>query len=194
MYKCTKQTGWGTLSISTGGGAQTLLQSNQPFPTNGLIFVEDHLWIEGQVNTARLTIAAGRFPDSPSTRKDIIINSDLLYSNYDGQDAIALIAQGNVTTGLYSDDSLRVDAALIAQNGRVGRFYYESDCGTNYQRSDITLYGMLGSNLRYGFAYTDGSGYATRNIVYDSYLLYAPPPSFPLTSDQYTTLSWEEIK
>lgn len=188
------QTGWGTLSISTGGGAQTLLQSNQPFPTNGLIFVEDHLWIEGQVNTARLTIAAGRFPDSPSTRKDIIINSDLLYSNYDGQDAIALIAQGNVTTGLYSDDSLRVDAALIAQNGRVGRFYYESDCGTNYQRSDITLYGMLGSNLRYGFAYTDGSGYATRNIVYDSYLLYAPPPSFPLTSDQYTTLSWEEIK
>ncbi|MDQ5893346.1 MAG: hypothetical protein QG640_358, partial [Patescibacteria group bacterium] len=33
-----------------------------------------------------------------------------------------------------------------------------------------------------------------RNIIYDGNLLYAPPPSFPLTSDQYTTLSWEEIR
>ena len=52
---------------------------------------------------------------------------------------------------------------------------------------------MIGTNLRYGFAYTDGTGYVTRNITYDGNLLYGPPPSFPLTSDQYTTISWREL-
>lgn len=184
------QSEWGTWSIQN----QTFLQ-NYAFPANGIIFVEDHVWVEGQINTARLTIAAGKFPDNSSTRKDIMINKDLLYTNYDGQDVIALIAQGDITTGLFSNDTLRVDAALIAQNGRVGRYYYSANyCGVNAVQTAITLYGMIGSNRRYGFAYTDNTGYLTRNIIYDGNLLYAPPPSFPLTSDQYTTLSWEEIK
>lgn len=184
------QTGWATWSINN----QTFLQ-NYAIPANGIIFVEDHVWVSGQINTARVTIAAGRFPDSATTRKDIIVNNDLTYTNYDGQDAIALIAQGNITTGLYSDDSLRIDAALIAQNGRVGRYYYSGNyCSSSASRSDITLYGMIGTKLRYGFAYTDGTGYDIRNIVYDGNLLYAPPPSFPLTSSQYSILSWEEIK
>lgn len=195
----SNQTGWGVWSIGTSGGAQTLLYSNQAFPSNGIIFLEDHVWVEGQVNTARLTIAAGRFPDSPSTRKDIIVNNDLLYTNYDGQDAVALIAQGNITTGLFSENDLRIDAALMAQNGRAGRFYYGSNCESSgsaneYNRNSITLYGMIGTSQRYGYAYTDGTGYNARNIIYDSYLLYAPPPSFPLTSSQYQTISWEEIK
>ena len=190
----SNQTGWGIWSINN----QTFLQ-NYPLPTNGLIFVEDHIWVEGQINTARVTIAAGKFPDNASTRKDIIVNNDLLYTNYDGQDTIALVAQGNISAGLYSENDLRIDAALMAQNGRVGRFYYNNDCessnsGNEYLRNSITLYGMIGTNLRYGFAYTDGTGYNIRNIIYDSNLLYAPPPSFPLTSDQYSILSWEEIK
>jgi hypothetical protein len=187
------QSGWSTWSIGTAGNSQTFLQ-NYPLPANGIIFVEDHVWVDGQINTARVTIAAGKFPDSPSTRKDITVNADLLYTNYDGRDVIALIAQGNINVGLYSDTSLRVDAAIIAQNGRAGRFYYSSYCGTEYIRSDLTLYGMIASNIRYGFAYTDNTGYNIRNIIYDGNLLYAPPPSFPLTSNQYTTISWEEVK
>ena len=87
-----------------------------------------------------------------------------------------------------------MDAALIAQNGRVGRYYYSSHCGTGYTRNSLTLYGMLASNVRYGFSYTDGTGYATRSIIYDGNLLYSPPPSFPLSSDQYSTISWNEVK
>lgn len=184
------QTGWGTWSPNNENFIQ-----NVPFPSNGIIFVEDHVWVSGIVRTGRITIAAGKFPDAVATRKDIIVNNDLLYTTYDGQDAIALIAQGNVTTGLYSEDSLRIDAALIAQNGRVGRFYYSgASCGANASRSDITLFGMIGTKSRYGFAYTDNTGYLTRNIIYDSNLLYAPPPSFPLTSNQYSILSWEEVR
>ncbi|MEK7095421.1 MAG: pilus assembly PilX N-terminal domain-containing protein [Patescibacteria group bacterium] len=183
------QANWGTWSIQNKQFIQ-----NHPFPANGIIFVEDHVWVEGQVNTGRVTIAAGRFPDNPSTRRSITVNNDLTYTNYNGEDSIALIAQGDINAGLSSQNDLRIDAALVAQNGRVGRYYYSSDCGTGYTRSIITLYGMIASNKRYGFAYTDGTGYQTRDIIYDSNLLYAPPPSFPLTSSQYTTISWDEVK
>ncbi len=183
------QTNWGTWSINT----ETFVQ-NYTIPTNGIIFVEDHVWVNGQINGTRVTIAAGKFPDSSSTWKDITINTNLLYTNYDGQDTVALVAQGNINSGLYSDNIMRVDSALIAQNGRIGRFYYSSSCGATYSRSTLTLYGMIGTNKRYGFAYTDGTGYINRNIIYDGNLLYAPPPSFPLTSNQYSTLSFEEVQ
>lgn len=194
---CTQndgQQGWGTWSIS----GETLI-GVYSFPANGLIFVEDDLWINGQIDTARLTIAAGRFPDNPAHRKSITVNNDLLYTNYDGRDIIALIAQDNFNAGLVSEDDLRIDAALIAQNGRIGRYYYRPPdahdrCAPYHIRQTITLYGMLASNERYGFVYSDGTGYQTRNIIYDVNLLYSPPPNFPLTSDQYTVVSWEEVK
>ena len=182
------QTGWGTWSINNSSFVGTY-----PIPVNGLIFVEDNVWVQGQVNTARVTIAAGRFPDSPSDRPNITINNDLTYTNYDGSDVIALIAQGNVNVGLFSENDLRIDAALVAQNGRAGRYYYENDCAPNHIRNSITLYGMIATNKRYGFAYTNDTGYQDRFINYDANLLYGPPPSFPLTSDQYEILSWEEI-
>jgi hypothetical protein len=171
------------------------LLGNYPLPNNGLIFLEDNVWVNGQINSARVTIIAAVLPDNPSTRKNITINNDLLYTNYEGSDVVGLIAQNNINVGLISDDNLQIDASLIAQKGRVGRFYYDSECSnTYYKRQTLTLNGMLATAIRYGFAYTDGTGYQIRNLNYDNDLLYSPPPSFPLTSDQYITISWEEIK
>jgi hypothetical protein len=182
------QTGWGSWSVNN-----KIFINNYAMPVNGLIFVEDNVWVEGSVNTAKVTIAAGRFPDNPANRPQLIINNDLTYTNYDSTDVVALISQGNINVGLVSDTNLRIDAALVSQNGRVGRYYYESDCSPYNVRNTLTLYGMIATSIRYGFAYTDGTGYQTRNIIYDANLLYSPPPDFPLTSDQYTILSWEEI-
>lgn len=183
------QTGWRTWSIKT----ESLL-GNYANPANGLIFIEDNVWVRGQIKTAKVTIASGRFPDNPSTRSSIILNKSLLYSSYDSSDTLSLIAQQDINIGLVSDDVIRVDAALMAQNGRVGRFYYSSNCGASFKRSTITSYGMIGSNQRYGFAYTDGTGYQIRNLIYDANLLYAPPPSFPLTSDNYEEIFWNEVQ
>lgn len=185
------QAAWGTWTIRTAGGRVFL--GNYTFPANGIIFLEDHVWVRGQINTARLSIASGRFPDNPTTRTSITVNDSVTYSNYDGSDVIGLIAQNNINAGLGSANALRVDGALIAQNGRVGRYYYSGSCAPNHVKSNITLYGMIASNQRYGFAYTDGTGYANRDIIYDGNLLYGPPPSFPLTSDQYQVISWEEV-
>lgn len=187
------QSGWGVWSIRSGNSAKTFV-GNYSFPSDGIVFVEDNLWVDGNINTARLTIASGKFPDSPATRTSININNNLTYTNYDGSDVLGLIAQGNVNVGLVSEDNLRIDAALIAQNGRVGRYYYAQQCTPYDTRNSLTLYGMIASNQRYGFAYSGGGGYLTRNIRYDPNLLYGPPPSFPLTTDQYQIISWQEVK
>ena len=198
----SNQDGWGSWSV----GSETLL-GNYPIPANGLIFLEDDVWVKGQINSARLTIASARFPDNPVTRSSITVNDNLLYTNYDGQDVIGLISQKNFNVGLYSQDNLRIDAALIAQNGRVGRYYYrppsqtqqtQSRCSPYHIRNSITTYGMIASSQRYGFAYLDWAGettgYLTRNLIYDANLLYSPPPSFPKTSDSYETIYWDENK
>ncbi len=196
VTQCTNtltQSGWGTWSIQN-----KVFINNYPLPSNGLIFVDDNAWVEGTINTARVTVAAGTFPDQASTRRNITVNSDLLYTNYDGRDVIALIAQNNINVGMISDTNLRIDAALIAQKGRVGRYHYkpnsgsQNNCSPYHTRNSITLFGMIGTYARYGFSYTDNSGYINRTISYDSNLLYGPPPSFPLTSDQYQTIFWEE--
>ena len=183
------QAGWGTWSIQS----ETLYASGT-IPTNGIIFIEDNLWVRGQIKGARLTVGAARFPDNPATRASITVNSNLLYTNYDGMDVIALIAQNNFNVGMVSSDTLRIDTALIAQNGRAGRYYYSSNCSPYNVRSSLTSYGMIGTSQRYGFAYTDNTGYITRNLIYDSNLLYGPPPNFPLTTDQYVPISWSEIQ
>ncbi len=203
LYKISS---WASRGHCDGSGSESsswsinnqTLQGNYAFPSNGIIFIEDHVVVNGQINGARLTIVAADLPvpSDPATFKNIIINNDILYTNYDGSDAIGLIGQKGVMVGLVSEDDLRIDGALIAQNDKVGRFYYISDgqsCAYD-DRSIVTLYGMIASHDRYGFAYTNGTGYTTRNINYDANLLYAPPPDFPITSDQYEIISWQEVK
>ena len=181
----------GATSNSVNG---TTFIGNYAYPVNGVIYVEDNLWVQGQINNNRLIIVAATLPDSAPTRRNIYITNDILYTFYDGRDALGLMTQNNISVGLNSEDDLRIDGALITQYGRVGRDYYNNNCGTNRNRSVLTSYGAIGSALRYGFAWTDGSGYDTRNLIYDANLLYAPPPFFPLTGDKYQTIGWEEVE
>lgn len=179
---------WGSWSIQQSASVATY-----DLPNNGIIFAEDNLWVEGELSTARLTIVAGRLPESSSNQASITINKNISYAGYDGQESLGLIAQGQINVGLVSADNLHIDGALVAKNGRVGRFHYGSFCSPYHQRQTINLFGMIASNQRYGFAYTDGTGYQDRVIRYDGSFLYGPPPSFPLTTDQYSVISWREI-
>lgn len=176
----------------------TVLVGNYPFPANGLIFLEDHVWVEGIIDGARLSIVAAQMPDpGASNRKSMTINNDILYTSYDGTDTLALIGQNNVNVGFYSEDDLRIDAALVAQNGRVGRFSYsDTDCVPYKNRNSITTYGTIVTALQYGFAYGDPvtNGYSFRNLIYDAFLLYNPPPYFPQTEDFHEVISWKEIE
>ena len=189
--------GWGVWSVGTESFVAT-----GTIPNNGVIFSEDDLWVKGQIANEHVTIAAGRFPSNQSTWANITINSSTMYTNYNGSDTIGYIAQNNFNVGLYSDDILRIDGAIVAQNGRVGRFYYSppnnnnhsNKCGPTVTRQKITLYGALITAGQYGFGFDDGTGYQEKDIIYDQNLLFNPPPNYPSTSNTYSLLSWTEVQ
>ena len=164
------QTGWGTWSINTTANATTLL-GNYPYPADGLLFFGDNVWVQGQINGARLTVIAAVFPVNSATYKNIIVNNNLTYTHFDGTDAIGLIAQGNFLVGMASADNLTIDGALIAQNGGTIRYYYGLNCSPWNLRTTLTTYGMFGSNQQEYFYYGD-SGYQNQPASYDANFLY----------------------
>lgn len=191
-------TSWSIATETILPGATGL---NVPFPSNGLIFVEDNLWIDGTINGARLTFVAANVGSTPL--RNIIVNNNLRYTNYDGTDVIGLIAQDNFWVGLKGGETLRIDAAILAQTGRVSRMLYQG-CGTDDVKNDIYFYGMWATNKRYQYGFLNSaaagncggvaSGYnGNRTYEYDGNLLYGPPPYFPATADNYQIITWDEI-
>jgi hypothetical protein len=170
----------------TGGWA------NYAIPDDGVIFVENNVWVEGTVSGRRVTVVAANLISA--SQKTLYVGKDIRYTNYDCTDMIGLIGQNDVEVYRQSNNVLRLDASLLAQTGRVGRANYTGGFAI---RSTITVYGAIASNERYGFAWADAmgnhvSGYQTRNLYYDNNLLYCPPPYFP-TGSQYTLDLWEEL-
>jgi len=194
-----------SISVSYGGHSYTvdgeLPVVNYPIPGNGIVFVENYTWVEGTINGDHLTIAAADLSPTP-VYKDIYINHNILYTDKvgtdaDGPDILGLIAQNNISIGLYSDDNLEIDGALLAQKGRIGRDNY-SWADTGRFRNTITTYGSLVTKQRYGFSWINSgtgqrvSGYETRNLYFDNNLIYYPPPYFPV-GDKYQIDLWQEL-
>jgi hypothetical protein len=146
--------------------------------------VEGNVWLEGTLNNKRVTVVAANLISSNIV--NMYIQRDITYAHTDGSETLGVISQNDVEITKNSNNTLIVDAALLAQSGRVGR--------TNYgnTKNTITVYGAIATNKRYGFAYTNGTGYTNRNLYYDNNLLYFPPPYFP-TGTQYKMDLWEEI-
>jgi hypothetical protein len=156
-------------------------------PDKGIIFVENNVWIEGAISNKRVTVVAANLLGGAKANIYLGFNN-LRYSNFDGKDVIGLIAQQNISVVRDSLSTLTIDAALMAQSGRVGRDWYSH----SYDKNTITVNGSMATNLRYGFAYTDGTGYDNRMLNFDNNLLYYPPPYFP-TGTEYAIDLWDEL-
>ncbi len=167
-------------------------------PENGLIFVEDDVWVDGTVN-GRVMLASARFPDVPATNTSIRIQNDITYdTDHHDESVLGLIAQKDVLIPLRSDDVLEIDAAMIAQKGHVFRYYYPDWYSPYHLRSKIEVYGAIITNTIWTFSWVSCescpvvSGYEINETTYDPLLLYFPPPLFP-SSGEYTFISWEEL-
>lgn len=166
--------------------------SNYPIVNNGVIFVENNVWLEGTISSKKLTVAAANLVSA--SVKSVYISHDITYAHANCSEMLGVIGQQDVEITRDSEDFLTLDAALMAQSGRVGRSNYT---GPNATRDTITVNGAIVSNERYGFAWADAlgnhtSGYIHRNLNYDNNLLYCPPPYFP-TGSQYFIDLWEEL-
>ena len=167
----------------------------------GVIFVEDNVWLDANPSgggyekldksyqdgalidsEAKLTVVAGG-----TDSKVFVGGSNLEYARSDGSNILGVVGQKDVEVIKNSLDNLTITGALLAQNGRVGRIHYYGD-----HKNSITVNGSIATKMRYGFAYTDGTGYDIRNLNFDNNLLYYPPPYFP-TGTEYAIDLWEEL-
>jgi len=168
-------------------------QFTKDVPANGIIYVEDNVWVEGVVR-GRVMVAAAMLPLNPPTAPTIYIPNNIVYSTKDGSDVLGLLAQKDIVITYRAPNTLEVDAALIAQNGSAQFFYYGS--GSLRIKNDITIYGTIMSFGQWTWTWVNSgggnvSGYSNTHSNYDSNLLYSPPPSFPLSNSGYQFLNWQ---
>ena len=172
---------------------------NYEMPVNcAPVFVEDNLWVDGEVN-GRITVVSAKLPDTPGTNTKIIIGGNIKYVS--ANSVLGLIAQKDILIPLYSPDDLEVDAAMIAQKGHIFRYYYPYWWFEPYRtyalRHKITTYGSIITNTIWTFSWVNSSnkvisGYQQTELNYDTKLKYDPPPYFPVTGD-YDVVDWEEV-
>ncbi len=153
------------------------------------IFVEDDVWVDGEIK-GRTTLVAARFPDLSETNAKIIINGDIDY--IDSDSVLGLIAQKDILIPFYAPDKLMIKAVMLAQKGHVFRYHYPDSI-----RNKIETYGSIISNKFWAFTWLDSkgkviSGYTKTEIMYDFSLTYNPPPYFP-THEEYKFIGWEEL-
>jgi hypothetical protein len=174
-------------------GNRTLLDSNLPIPSNGVIYSEDNTWVEGMVN-GKVMLAVANLPYNANSAPELMIPNNICFTTCgagrDHTSSLGLIGQQNILVTYKSPNNLEIDAALIAQNGSAERYYWSGNV-----LNSITIYGTVGSFGVWTWSWVDGSnnivsGYTNTDTIYDSNLLYYPPPSFPLSSSGYQPISW----
>lgn len=175
---------------------QTTFIQNYAIPSNGAIFVDDHVWVDGVVN-GRVTIGVRRLPDVPSKYRNIYISGNLTYLEQSSDDVLGLIAQGNIIVPKNVPDDMTVHAAALSQNGQIYRPYYDPSFYGDSVRNSLLFFGSQISFAGGGWKYVSGgtvvSGFVNTTHTYDGNLRYLPPPGFPV-GDTYDLISWEEVE
>lgn len=196
IYKVTslqnEPTGWdvaGNAHNESIDYRNRTLLSTQNIPANGVIYIEDKVWVEGTVK-GRAIVTAAKLPYNSNTAPTIYIPNNLVYAAKDGSNVLGLLSQKDVVVTYNAPATLEVNAAIIAQNGSAQFFYYP-----NRIKTSITIFGSIMTFGQWTWTWVDGggnvtSGYSQTTSTYDANLLYAPPPSFPLSSEGYQQISW----
>lgn len=85
---------------------------NYPIIDNGVLFVENNVWLEGTINSKKITVVAANLISS--SLKTMYISHDIRYAHADCSEIIGVIGQNDVEITRDSNDFLRIDAALMA--------------------------------------------------------------------------------
>ena len=181
-------------------GSEELFAS-YPLPQNcAPIFIENKVWVDGVVKGKAVVVAAV-LPEQPNKMKSIIIPGNIDYA--DANSVLGLIAQKDILIPLrISDDPLKIQAALLAKEGGVMRYFYPLWDTPPYQtysvQNSIEIYGSIISKKEWTFTWVDEeeniiSGYRETKISIDPRLVYQPPPHFPAIREA-TLIGWEEVE
>lgn len=169
-----------------------------------IVFVEDDVWLEGEINQ-KVSVAAADV-DTTGIDPSMVLNGNITYTNEDA--GLLAVAQENVVVGLVVPDDMTLEGIFVAQNGSFGRNYYKTtdwqdvlDIHDSYVcRNSLTINGTIVSNGRVGTKWTGSycgtysSGFDTRYNSYDRDLVSDPPPLTPEVSDTYEFIEWREVE
>ena len=172
--------------------------NNYSLPSScGLIFIEDDLWVQGEVKGKITIVSADLINYNVDT--DVILNGNLTYSTKDGSDGLTVVGENDILISLYSPDTMELDGIFLAQKGHFGRNHYSSSYWPWYDRERLEMHGSIVSKARVGtrWSYSNGgfaSGYRNRENTYDRKLMTDPPPLTPYSDNEYTFVKWEEVE
>lgn len=173
--------------INTDKGRVTKTQDTSPakidfpLPDVGAIYVDKNIWVEGYIDSGKKLVIASNNPSV--AHGNIYISDDITYNTttYNDGTVLGLVAKNDIEIVDDCQDDLRIEAALLAQTGRVGR----SDYGNT--KSQLTIYGAIATNQSYGF-----NGFTNTTLIYDNNLIINPPPYFPIEGI-YRIDGWSEL-
>jgi hypothetical protein len=165
-------------------------------PSCPVIFVEDQVWIEGEIN-GKVTIAAADV-DTVGEDPSVIINNNLTYGSPDS--GLLVVAEYDVLIGLTVPDDMILNGIFVAQTGKFGRNFYDTSMPNSWEeyilRNSLTVNGSIISANQPGYNYTASgvltSGFDTVTSSYDINQVYDPPPFTPYTSDVYSFFNWRQ--
>jgi len=177
-------------------GAENFL-ANYSIPEGcGLVFIEDDIWVEGEVKGKVTIISADLI--NPTQETDVWLINNIEYTTRDGSDGLVLLGQRNNLIGLYVPDRMELHGIYIAQTGRFGRNHYPSTYNPYHKREYLEIFGSIVSNGRVGTKWTSGgswvSGFETRENIYDPQQSYNPSPFLPCISEEHQFKEWEEVE
>jgi len=163
----------------------------------GLVFIEDDIWIEGELSGKLTLISADLIDEEKET--NVWLKGNIEYFNGIGADGLVLVGQHNVLITPDSPDYMDLYGVFIAQNGHFGRNHYSLWQYSRYaKKEELTVYGSIVSNGRVGTQWTSGgswvSGYRVRYNIYDSKLSIDPPPFLPCLTEEFGFREWHEIQ
>lgn len=156
-----------------------------------VVFVEDTIWVEGQVR-GKITVASANTTDLGAATS-AVLPGNITYTALDGSDGLALIVENNILLGPQSPDTMELRGVFVAQKGRFGRNHYPWNI-----KSKLEISGSIVSNGRVGTKWSSGgrvvSGYMQRENYFDPFLVYLPPPFVPSIAPDREIINWEEVE
>ncbi len=182
---------WGCCVYKAEQIKKEKLINTYPIPDNGVIYLEDNVWVQGIID-GRATLVAARPSGAPAS---ILINNNIEYVERDSTNSLGLIGQNHIKVVRDAPDNLVIDAIMFAKQGRVFRNYYPYN---NKIKNNIEVYGSIISNKSWTWTWVNSwgnviDGYRNTLSVYDPDAALLPPPHFPTTGN-YKFISWKEIR
>lgn len=180
---------------------RALIQNETAYETRtipaacGLIFVEDHVWIEGTI-PSKVTVVAANVVNA-GIAPNMYLHDTIVYEETDGTDGLTAIAEHNVLIAPDAPTTMTLNGIFIAQDGAFGMNAYSCASGYAVKTGTLTILGTTVSNKRTGTKWNStcsGSfkGFQNRVDSYDRRLASDPPAFTPVVSTDYEFVEWRE--